>query len=226
MHGLAYLNQAINHSASFWTRKIKDSYSYAVTFVEIILLFCTTMTWLIIIGILTLALIYLLVAPIYLLISTPESRYEAGLTGIFKIWLNTKTEGLPELYGRFFFIERKIKLQLSKGKPKSPTTIRKRIRRLFKRRVVLSRSKIRFFLQLSWKLLRSFKLKQLKVNIDTGDVIHNAHLIPVFTMAYHDNIQLSVNYEDENEFILHFENKLGTIIIHIISAFIKHKLNK
>lgn len=183
------------------------------------------MILLIILGIIILLMAFLLLTPLYLLISTPDSRYEAGLRGIIKIWIDTNTDGLPEMQVKVFFIQKKIHLRLAKEKSEKPS-VSKRIKKIFRRRVVVSRKKIKTYLKLFLKIFRSFKLKKLKLNIDTGDVIHNAHLIPVFTMIYKNNIQLSVNYEDKNEFILHFENNLGTILLHIVRAFIKHKLKK
>jgi len=180
------------------------------------------MTWIIIICILIFAIAWILLAPLYFIISTPESKYEAGLTGIFKVWVTIDDKGLPELMGKillFSFRIRMFKFSDKKIKSKTPGKRKQKINKL-------TRKRIHLILKIGWKLIRSFKLRQLKLNIDTGDVIDNAYLIPVFSMAHRDKIQLSVNYQQENEFILRLEHNLGALIMHTISTFIKHKLKK
>lgn len=180
------------------------------------------MILLIILLILALVILYLLFAPIYLVINTNESRYEAGLTGVIKVWISKDEIEKLEIRARILFIGTKVRpFNFSKNKVKASTP-----KKAKKKRRKLTRKRIKTILKLFWNIVMSFKLKQLKLNIDTGDVIQNAHLIPVFSMVYKNNVQLSINFEDKNEFILHFENNIGTIIFQIVSAFIKNKLNK
>ncbi|MEZ5147239.1 MAG: hypothetical protein R2759_09190 [Bacteroidales bacterium] len=42
--------------------------------------------------------------------------------------------------------------------------------------------------------MRSFKLKKFSLNIDTGNVLTNAYLFPVFAVFGGRKYQLSVNY--------------------------------
>ena len=83
-----------------------------------------------------------------------------------------------------------------------------------------------FVARIAWKVYKSFKIKKLTLNIDTGDVIRNAYLIPVFSINFQEKINLSVNFFNKNEFIFHIETRLFTIIIGIISTFIKYKLKQ
>ena len=180
------------------------------------------MTWIIILGVLIIAFAWLLIAPLYLYVSTSESRYEAGLTGIFKVLITMEENGLPAFTGKIFFITFNIpvfKFRKKKIKASTPKKSKKKARKL-------TRKRLRLIMTIIWKIIRSFKLRQFKLNIDTTDVIWNAYLIPVFSFAHRDNIQLSVNYEDKNEFILHFENNLGRIIIQVVSSFIKHHIKR
>lgn len=180
------------------------------------------MTLLIILGILIVLLIYLLLIPLYVFISTPESKYEAGLGRIFKIWITADPEYLLKVWIKIFFYQMEIKpFEFRERKVKAPT---KKETKKKKRKLTFKR--IKLILTLLWKVVSSFRLKQLKLNIDTGDVIHNAHLVPVFSMVYGENIQLSVNFDDKNEFILHFENNLGNILVQIIGTFIKQHFKK
>lgn len=225
--------EAIGHPTLFWRRKINYSSHKLITFVLIISLFCITMTVLIILGIFAGVLGFLLLTPLYLFISTPESRYEAGLRGLFKVWVETGTNELPHLYFRMLFFKRGIRLQWSQKSPTEKSVKQsfwQRLRRFrFKPgRVVFNRKKAWLVLKLFWKIIRSFRLKQLRLNIDTGDVVRNAQLIPVFSVFYQrsQHIQLSINYTDTNEFILRIENNLGTILLYVIKTFVKHHLKK
>lgn len=178
------------------------------------------MILLIILGILIVLLIYLLLIPLYVFISTPESRYEAGLGRILKIWITADPEYLLKVWIKIFFYRMEIKpFEFKERKVKAPT---KKESQKKKRKLTFKR--IKLILRLLWKVVSSFKLLQLKLNIDTGDVIHNAHLVPVFSMVYGENIQLTINFDDKNEFILHFENNIGTILFQIITTFIKHRI--
>ena len=180
------------------------------------------MTWIIILGILIIAFTWLLIAPLYLYVSTSESRYEAGLAGIFKVLITMEENGLPTLTGKIFFITFNIPVFKFRKKKIKASTSKKSKKKARK----LTRKRLRLIMSILWKIIHSFKLRQLKLNIDTTDVIRNAYLIPAFSMAYRNNIQLSVNYEDKNEFILHLENNLVRIIIKVISSFIKNHIKK
>ena len=180
------------------------------------------MTLIIIFSILIFAFAWLLLAPLYVYISTSESKFEAGLSGILKLMVKSGEDGLPEVLGRIFFVPFKVpvfRIRDSKVKAGTPKKKKKMARKL-------TRKRIRLVLKIVWQIIKSFKLKQLKLNIDTGDVIRNAYLVPVFAVAYRENIRLSVNYEEQNEFLLHFENSIGRMLFRSVSTYIKHIFKK
>lgn len=180
------------------------------------------MTWIIIISILLFIFGWLLLAPLYLYVSTPESRYEAGLTGVFKVRIVTDERGLPQVVANLLFFS--FRVPLFQFRTKEKKGLKTKAKKKKARR--MTRKRIRLIMRIIWKIIRSFRLKQLKLNIDTGDVIRNAYLIPVFSFAYRENIRLSVNYESRNEFILHFENTIGRIILQTLQVYINHHLKK
>ncbi len=185
-------------------------------------LFCATMTWLIIISILLFALLWLLLAPAFLYISTSESRYEAGLKGVFKVMVKMNAKELPELRGKVFFISFRIpifKVKAKKIKDKDPVKRKKKIRKLVRKRM-------RGVMKVIWRLVRTYRLKQLKLNIDTGDVIRNAFLIPAFSIVHRERVQLTVNYENKTEFLVHMESTLGRMIYLVVLKYIKDHLKK
>lgn len=161
---------------------------------------------------------WLLLTPLYVYISTSEARYEAGMKGVIKARVSADNKGMPEIIVRVFLFQFRIPVFTFKEKKIKADKKKTRSKKIRK----LALQRIRLFTKIGWKIIRSFKLRQLKLNIDTGDVIQNAYLIPVFAIGQRDRIRLSVNYEEKNEFILHFENNLGTIITHTVSTYLKH----
>jgi hypothetical protein len=180
------------------------------------------MTFWIVFGVFLFIIGWLLLAPLYVYISTSEARYEAGMKGVVKASVSSDERGIPEISVRLLFFRFRIPVFTFKEKKIRAESKKKRRKKLRK----LAWKRIRLFAKIGWRIFRSFKLRQLKLNIDTGDVIRNAYLIPVFAMGHRDRIRLSINYEEKNEFILHFENNLGTIVTHAVSTYIKHILNK
>jgi hypothetical protein len=180
------------------------------------------MTWIIILAILLFIMAWLLLAPVFLYISTTESKYEAGLKGVFKVMIKMDSKEFPYLLGKVFFYSFRIQLFKVKAKKIKAATPRKRRKKMRK----LVRKKMRVIMKIVWKVIRSYKLKQLKLNIDTGDVIRNAHLIPVFSIVHQEKVKLAVNYEDKTEFLLHLESSLGRMLYIMTTTYLKHHLKK
>ena len=80
-----------------------------------------------------------------------------------------------------------------------------------------------FILKTSWQILKRTKIKKFHLNIDTGDVIRNAYLIPGFVGINTGNWNFSVNYENKNELIIRIEHRLYIILWQIIVNFINYK---
>ncbi len=180
------------------------------------------MTWIIILSILLFALLWLLLAPVFLYISTSESRYEAGLKGVFKVMVRVNAKEFPVLMGKVFFISFRIpvfRVKARKIKTTDPKKRKKKVRKLVRKRM-------RMIMKIVWRLIRSYRLKQLKVNIDTGDVIRNAHLIPVFAIIHREKVQLTVNYENKTEFLVHLESTMGRMIYLMTTTYFKHRTKK
>lgn len=58
-------------------------------------------------------------------------------------------------------------------------------------------------------VLKTFKVKQLELNIDTGDYVTNAYLYPVFYMIkLKTRRNTAINFNGENYLVLHMQNNL------------------
>lgn len=66
------------------------------------------------------------------------------------------------------------------------------------------------------RVLNSFKIKILFVDIDTGNCISNAKLYPVFTLFNFYHRGFNINFEGRNQLVLCIHNRP----IHIIKSFI------
>ena len=68
-------------------------------------------------------------------------------------------------------------------------------------------------------IVRSFRIRNLYLNIDTDDFMLNAWLIPLFSTMNYGNVQMNVNFEGTASLLLHIRTRLGALIW----AFIKTK---
>jgi hypothetical protein len=62
------------------------------------------------------------------------------------------------------------------------------------------------------QLYRSFRIKKLEANIDTGDFPLNAQLIPVVSRLNNKNIDIGINFHDTNTVYLRAETYLYKLI--------------
>ncbi|GAA4809997.1 hypothetical protein GCM10023330_16250 [Litoribaculum gwangyangense] len=67
-----------------------------------------------------------------------------------------------------------------------------------------------------FRVLRTFKVKQVYVNMDTGNYILNAKLYPIFSLLNYKFGNFHVNFLGQNELVLLIKNRP----INIIKAFI------
>ncbi|NND15092.1 MAG: hypothetical protein HKN89_02060 [Eudoraea sp.] len=151
--------------------------------------------WSILIGLLLL-LLALLFVPLNLVLNTVTQQYYIQAVGLAKV----KIEGdekeiirlrLQALFRNFYFypidwIAKPKKIKEGKSKKKktnhlSPGTI--------------------------LRLLRSFKVKRLWVDVDTGDCITNSKLYPVVALMNFWGGNYGVNFQGRNELVLHIQNR-------------------
>lgn len=182
------------------------------------------MTWIILIGFFLLILTGLLFSPLYLNISTTESRYEAGLKGLMKFQFISDSNGFPEIKARILFITYRFSFYKSSKKETSKKNKSKKEKG--KKIGNVNLKTLWLFIKIGWKIYHSFRIKKLTLSIDTGSVIQNAYLIPVFSIKFNNRINLSVNFHQKNELIFYTESRLFTILYNIIIIFIQQKLKK
>ncbi len=153
-------------------------------------------------------LIFLLFAPIDLLVNTNKNEYKIRIKGLAKAEIEAHESELVRiklkvLFLKFYFYPLR-KRSTSKSKRKETDVSQKKRRRMpFKKGL---------------KVLRSFRLRRLFLEIDTGNCISNARLYPLFALlSFYTDAMLHINYEGRNTLIMHIQNRP----VDIIRSFIK-----
>lgn len=157
------------------------------------------------------ALLFLLVlgllfVPLEIHINTSTNQYYLQLRGLARASLEGHEAELIRirlsvLFRNFYFYPLK----------KRGTVKRKRIEkeRIKKRRRKMAPRKI-------WALLKSFKVKKLLVDIDTGNCISNARLYPAFSFLNYYAGGFNINFQGRNQVVLSVQNRP----LYIIKSFI------
>jgi hypothetical protein len=86
------------------------------------------------------------------------------------------------------------------------------------------RKPIKLSFSLMKDMIKSFKINQCYLNIDTGNRPLNGIIYPLFYLAgtYFDR-PVSINFLEKNEFILEIENNFANILKTIIHSKLKQK---
>lgn len=162
---------------------------------------------LVIVAILLLVLAYLLWMPVVFKINTETKEYYLQFKGLAKASVMSDPEEvlkikLNVLFMRFNFFPLRMRRKKKKKKKEAQTKTRK----------TFSSKKV----QAIWRMIRSFKIKEFKLDIDTGDYVLNAKLYPAFYLLRHFGNNVAVNFEDRNRLALVIQNRP----INILKSFI------
>ncbi|WP_422079509.1 hypothetical protein [Ulvibacterium sp.] len=153
-----------------------------------------------------LLIIGLLFVPVELYIDTTTNDYYFRLRGLLRADLETHEKELIRvrldlIFGNVYFYPlRKIGLS-QKGRAKKDTERRKG-KRMAIGKVI--------------RLLKTFTIKKMVVDVDTGDCLLNAKLYPAFVFLNHTAGQFSINFQGRNHFVLSIQNRP----LNIIKSFI------
>ncbi|MCW5517982.1 hypothetical protein [Muriicola sp. Z0-33] len=150
--------------------------------------------------------LYILFVPIELFIDTRGNNYYLQLKGLAKVQIEGHQDEvlrikLMAFFMRFYFYPlRKWNTTKKKGQKKE-----------------IAKKKRKYLdLKKGLRLLRSFKVKRLLIEMDTGDCISNAKLYPVFAFLDYHVGEFYINFEGRNRLAIHLQNRP----IRIIKSFI------
>jgi hypothetical protein len=187
------------------------------------------MVLLIISVVILIILAWILFVPFRFCIDTTIDQYYFEWSGIIKInFIPDKVEiffirvKIPFFHLHIYPVKKLIDEEKEKkeksGKEKSEKNLLQRINRKEVR-------KIKLLSKLGWKVFKALKLKKFDVNIDTGDVIYNARLIPLFATLNGNRTNLRVNYQGIVSVVLLFEHSVFRILV-ILIKFLFHNRKK
>lgn len=170
-------------------------------------------TWLVIIVLIILLLGYLLWMPIVFRIDTDTNEYYLQLKGLAKASLLGDEKEVLKVKLNVLFLNfnfyplrkraasKKKKLSSEKGKE----VVEKKKKNWNKK----GRTALR--------VLKSFEVKQLLVDLDTGDCILNAKLYPVFAVMNLGKGNFAINFNNYNRLALTVQNRPIYILKSIIN---------
>lgn len=156
------------------------------------------MLWIVIISILLLLLIYLLFATLTIYIDTGTDSYYIEYKWIVRIFAESDQDDILKLrfhtlFSDFNYYPLKTKKKKHKKKKRSSLSSKQMLR-----------------------IVRSFKIREVAMDLDTGNCITNAKLYPVFAYLNYKFGKFNINFEGKNRLVLLIENRP----IHIIKSFI------
>ncbi|WP_299441408.1 hypothetical protein [uncultured Aquimarina sp.] len=151
--------------------------------------------------------IYILLLPIVICLDTNTNEYYIQLKGLAKASIEEDKEEVIRIKLRMLFFNfhffplKKVGLGRKKTVKKKST----------------KKPKNRINIRTGLRLLNSFKVKKILLDIDTGDCIYNAKLYPVFAfLKYYTKGSFNINFNGRNEMALYIQNRP----IYIIKSFI------
>lgn len=156
-------------------------------------------------SLLLLLLAWLLLAPMRLVIDSHRQQYYVQWQGIGQAQVLPTTDDLI-IQLRFFFWKKNFY-------PLHPSTKEKKQKKEKKAKKKKRRFNFRKYKRKGLRLLRSFRVRTLKLNLDTDDYVHNSYLYPLFQLLSGHNRQLTINYNGETELQLIVENRLYRMLI-------------
>jgi hypothetical protein len=151
-----------------------------------------------------------LLTPVILYIDTDYGRYEIFQSPVFRFYV-VITNGMLTPKLRLFGIDVQLKSRKSpEPKLKEEKAKRKRMRK--------SLHAWRFLIE---RTLRSFTVRSAIADVDTGDVVLNAQLVPVFLFASRGPVVLNINFTGRVYFHLEVSNRPGRILWIFLKFLIK-----
>jgi hypothetical protein len=157
----------------------------------------------IVISFFTALLLWILFCPVTIFVNTDSNQYHLMLPGIFKAVVVPSSE-LFHVRGWIFFIPFKYHPFRGKKKKKKEKPERmpkkKRLRRIGGN------------VRLITDALGAFRIRKLRLDLDTDDFMLNAWLVPAFSMVNSRDIQMRVNFVGNSSLLLELRIHLGSLL--------------
>jgi hypothetical protein len=159
------------------------------------------MIWMILIAFLVLILLWILLAPVIILLDSRRNLYRVFLPGILGVAL-VPGDTLFFLRIRVFFIPFRI------------DPFKKRKEKEGKKEAHKLKWSFSGGMKRALALLRTIRIRRFILDIDTDDFALNAQLVPVFSAINESagNLDLGVNFKGQASLLLDARTRLGTVL--------------
>ena len=175
--------------------------------------------WIILILILVSLTVILLVTPIDISINSDEVEFVRGRYGLVRIGVKKDSEDfiavvLSVPFARFTVYPREKKEKKKEPGKSDPEHKKRSVRSKLER--------IKLLINIAWEVICKSRIRRFYLDIDTGNVISNAYLFPLFFLAGNNQrMELNINYTNNFCLVLDARNNLLNIIIVTIRNFFK-----
>jgi len=141
------------------------------------------------------------VCPGYFFVNTDTEKYSLRIPGIFKLAL-ISDEDLFHLRVRILFIPFRIDPIKFAGRKTDKSN-------RFKKPAT---GNLLYRFKALNEVRKSFRIKFLYLDIDTGDYIYNSFLVPALMAVRTDKFQVYINYEERYSLRLDLRNRLASLL--------------
>ena len=140
-----------------------------------------------------LLLLYLFFVPIDILIDSHNNQYWIKLRGLAKVTFEPHDQHiirgkLTIFFRRFYFFPMSFNKPSKKNQVPNKRTYKIPIRKLY-------------------KLIKTFKVQKITMNVDSGDFIMNAYWVPFFAFLNHRYGGFNINNLGVNKIIVKLQNR-------------------
>jgi hypothetical protein len=165
----------------------------------------------------------LLIAPVIIHIDTDNQYYSVRIPILFSTRLEISEYG-RRLRNRVFFIPFSIGFG-KRGDDEADPALEPKTDAgpWYLPAASVSPRQLRFYLNNAMEFIRSFRLKRLSIQFDTGDFTLNARLVPVIMLARRLNVDVSVNFIENNSLIMVVQNRIYRLLWHGIKFYFNYK---
>ncbi len=155
-------------------------------------------------------LIWVLLIPIVINIDSRRGIYELQLKSIGRARVSFKEDQF-EIEFKNRLLRRTWKIDpfkpSKKKKKKKDSPAKKRTKKVYSFSKIQHKAK---------RIVKSFQLKKLWLNIDTSDYYYNGLLYPIFYFIKGKNYQMNINFNGDNDLLLVVQNRPIRILIALI----------
>jgi hypothetical protein len=164
------------------------------------------MIWIILISVIAATLLWIMLGPVIIFLDTQDNCYNLNLPGIFRAAVVPSGE-LFHIRGWVFFIPFRFDPFRSKKRRRKKIAWESGKSRPKKRSMTLS-----WGIKMGRDVMHSFRIRRMRLNIDTDDFMLNVQLVPVFSAINSQNIRMQVNFEGNASLLLDLRTRLGALL--------------